>query len=170
MVKFLIHNGASLQVRDNKGKTPLDLLGDRNLSYLTEAKDPSSSSEVASKKNKTIDINIHLVKEENVENMFHDIREYFDEKLAPKIDNNSSFLDPPSSMGSSSFIYSQAAEETNIREKSGFKAKKQKSSDKYEILSVARSNKSRFDLKSSGSKTVKEEQKVGPKSFSVISQ
>jgi hypothetical protein len=111
MIKFLIHNGASLQVRDNKGKTPLELLGDRNLSYLTEVKDPSTSSEVASKKNKTIDINIHLVKEENVENMFHDIREYFDEKLAPKLANNSSFLDPPSSMGSSSFIYSQTAEE-----------------------------------------------------------
>ena len=61
MVKFLIHNGASLQVRDNKGKTPLELLNDRNLSYLAEAKDPSTSSEVASKKNKTINISIHQI-------------------------------------------------------------------------------------------------------------
>jgi hypothetical protein len=111
MVKFLIHNGASLQVRDNKGKTPLELLNYRNLSYLAEAKDPSSSSEIASKKNKTINISIHQIKEENVEGMFPNIREYFDVKLPPKVDNNSSFLEPPSSIGSSSFIHSQATEE-----------------------------------------------------------
>jgi ankyrin repeat protein len=43
MVKFLLHNGASIQVRDNKGRTPYNLLRQHNLAYLVDACQPENA-------------------------------------------------------------------------------------------------------------------------------
>lgn len=59
---------------------------------------------------KTIQIDIHEFKEENVEGMFSNIREYFDGKWQPKVGNSDSILAPPSSVVSSSFAYSDNEE------------------------------------------------------------
>jgi ankyrin repeat protein len=111
MVKFLIYNKASLHVKDNKGKTPYELLVERKLSYLIKAKETETSSEGHSKRTKVVNINIHQVKEENIEGMFKGIRKYFDKKLLPKMDSNKSLLEPPSSVASSSFDDSDGFEE-----------------------------------------------------------
>lgn len=96
MIKFLIHNGASILMRDDKGKSPLDLLCEYNLSYLTEIMNsenvqstlPSTISSHGEKPrvHTTKDIRIHDVNDENVETMFSQIRTYFGENqfLKPK--------------------------------------------------------------------------------------
>lgn len=48
MIKFLIHNGASLHVRDGNGKSPYELLYDYNIGYLVEKFLSRTSSEQTS--------------------------------------------------------------------------------------------------------------------------
>ena len=48
MIKFLIHNGASLHVRDGRGKSPYDLLYQYNIGYLVEKFLSRTSSEQTS--------------------------------------------------------------------------------------------------------------------------
>lgn len=170
MVKFLIYNKASLYMRDNKGKTSYQLLVDKKLTYLVQSKMTESSSEGTFKK-KTVNISIHQVEEENIQGMFRGIRSYFVEKLQPKIDNNSSVLDPPSSVASSSFVESQYTEESKHKVMD-YKPKTVTNLGKN-ITSREKSNASsiqrkKLNLKSTGKKSRKISKKVGPKSFSVI--
>jgi len=90
MIKFLIHNGASLQVCDHHGNTPFEMLSYQNLGYLSQPSLPENSgstipSTVSSSGNKgkykVRQINIFDVNEDNVDSMFHNVREYFDNKL-----------------------------------------------------------------------------------------
>ena len=125
MIKFLIHHGASLHSRDDKGKCPLDLLSEYNLNFLIDFKKsekdvssfPSTHSSVEGKQTKgnIKNVQIHEVKEENVESMFRQIRDYFDERcfLQPKGSTQSSMIEPPSSIADS-FIQSEITEEWNI--------------------------------------------------------
>ena len=185
MIKFLIHHGASLHSRDDKGKSPLDLLSDYNLHFLIEftksekamSTFPSSSSSAEDKLPKVNikNIQIHEVKEENVETMFRKIRDYFDEKwfLQPKGSSQSSLIEPPSSVGDS-FIYSEATEEWNLNESDSQIKFISEDENKMEAI------KSPYSIKSSSSKRKSKKidikavskdhsnqfsGKIGPKSF-----
>lgn len=169
MIKFLIHSGASLNVRDHKGRSPLDMLREYNLTYLSKLTDPDASSEDRCKiKVETRDIDIFDVKEDVVDSMFSNIRNYFDEQLKPKGSPMSSMLEPPSS-ATDSFSHIEVCD-TEYKGSS-----KHESPSKFELTTTKSSaKKKRLDLKATG-KVIKETKreiksvKVGPRSFSVIS-
>ena len=113
---------------------------------------------------------MYEVKEENVETMFQNIREYFDDKLKPKDSFMSSVLEPPSSVNSS--FGPATSEECNIKDIDVTKSKFSETLSKLDILShkkgATKKGRHRQNLKSMGNKVhVKKQTKVGPKSFSV---
>ena len=93
MVKFLIYKGSSLNSRDSTGKSAVDLLNEHNMAYLLEKQSAIetpdkvssiSSSDSKSRFNCTKKIQIEEVKQETVDSMFDNVREYFHNHLQPK--------------------------------------------------------------------------------------
>lgn len=94
MVKLLLHLGAGLKPLNFEGNSPFNLLEERHMEYLVKNRDSlevpssmtSSNAKFKNNSNGTLQIAIEDAKEEVVDDMFSNIRNYFrqDGYLSPK--------------------------------------------------------------------------------------
>lgn len=108
MVKLLLHLGAGLKPINYEGHSPFTMLEDRNMDFLVKSRESDSQkNSISSTKSKpksgakgTVKIEIEDTKEEAVDDMFSNMRNYFNQNrgyLSPKnnmetIDVNNSVL------------------------------------------------------------------------------
>lgn len=102
MIKMLIHLGASLKPRNFEGKSPQDLLKEQNLLFLIHKNNREEmkleitvTSRTVNSQIGTVNVNIEETKNEIVEDMFSNIRDYFksEGKLSPKLNRETIEMD-----------------------------------------------------------------------------
>lgn len=98
LIKILIHLGASMRTRNFEGKTPNDLLVEQDLSFIVrgnQSEDQKTETVGTSRTGRSsggvVNINIEDTKDDLVEDIFSNIRDYFrsEGKLLPKANKES---------------------------------------------------------------------------------
>jgi hypothetical protein len=103
IIKLLLHLGASTKAINFEGNTPMEMLEERNMSYMVKRQGlesvsiHSSGSKMRASSKGMIEIEIQEAKDKTVEDMFSNMRNYFGENGHLKPKNNSETIEMSSS-------------------------------------------------------------------------